>query len=222
MFSHENISLENIYTTLLSLAGTFAFAISGIRLASGKQVDWFGAYLIGLTTAIGGGTVRDLLLDVTPFWMLDSKYFLTTGVALLTTLVFKGRILKWQNTLFLFDTIGLGLFTIVGISKSIEAGLPFWVCIAMGTITGSIGGVVRDVLLNEVPLLLRKDIYALACVAGGVVYFACIHFHLSTNITELIAAAIIILVRVIAVKFHIHLPVLQTIKANPDEKADKD
>ncbi len=119
--------MEASFTTLLDLIGTFAFAISGIRLASGKQIDWFGAYIIGLATAIGGGTERDLLLDVTPFWMLDSRYFLTTGVALLATLLFKDKIFKWRNTLFLFDAIGLGLFTIVGISKSIEAGLPFWV-----------------------------------------------------------------------------------------------
>jgi uncharacterized membrane protein YeiH len=210
--------LESFFTTLLNLTGTFAFAISGIRLASGKQVDWFGAYLIGLATAIGGGTVRDLLLNVTPFWMLDSKYFLTTGVALLATLLFKEKILKWRNTLFMFDAIGLGLFTIVGISKSIEMNLPFWVCIVMGTITGSIGGVVRDVLLNEVPLLLRKDIYALACIAGGLVYFACLHFHLSINLTEFIAAFTVIFIRVIALKFHIHLPVLNSIKNNFGEK----
>ena len=213
--------MEGLFTTVLDLIGTFAFAISGIKLASGKQIDWFGAYLIGLATAIGGGTARDLLLDVTPFWMLDSKYFLTTGVALLATLLFKDKIFKWRNTLFLFDAIGLGLFTIVGISKSIEVNLPFWVCIVMGTITGSIGGVVRDVLLNEVPLLLRKDIYALACVAGGVVYFACIHFNLSTSLTELISALIVILVRVIALKFHIHLPVLNSIKTNYGDKVDK-
>lgn len=194
--------------------GTFAFAISGIKLASGKQIDWFGAYLIGLTTAIGGGTARDLLLDVTPFWIMDSKYFLTTGVALLVTLLFKEKIFKWQNTLFLFDAIGLGLFTVVGISKSIELNLPFWVCIVMGTITGSVGGVVRDVLINEVPLLLRKDIYALACVAGGIVYYACIQFNLPLNVTEIIAALIVIFVRVIAMKYHFHLPVLKSIKDN--------
>ncbi len=210
--------MERFFTILPDLIGTFAFAISGIRLASGKQIDWFGAYIIGLVTAIGGGTARDLLLDVTPFWMLDSRYFLTTGVALLATLLFKDKIFKWQNTLFLFDAIGLGLFTIVGISKSIDANLPFWVCVVMGTITGSIGGVVRDILLNEVPLLLRKDIYALACVAGGIVYFACTHFNLSRSLTELIAAMIVILVRVIALKFHIHLPVLNSINIPTSDK----
>lgn len=208
--------MQNYFTTFIEFAGTFAFAISGIRLASGKQIDWFGAYLVGLATAIGGGTLRDLLLDVTPFWMMDGKYFLITLIALLTTLVFKERIFRWSNTLFLFDAIGLGLFTIVGISKSMTVGLPIWVCIVMGTITGSVGGVIRDILLNEVPLLLRKDIYALACVAGGLVYFGCLYLQFSTSLTELIAASVVIFIRIIALKFHIHLPVLNEItpKAN--------
>ncbi|HLL97354.1 MAG TPA: TRIC cation channel family protein [Spirosoma sp.] len=212
--------MEGFLTTLLDLTGTLAFTIDGIRLACGKQVDWFGAYLIGLTTAIGGGTVRDLLLDVTPFWMLESKYFLITGIALLATLLFKDKLFKWRNTLFIFDAIGLGLFTIVGISKSIEMNLPFWVCIVMGTITGSIGGVFRDVLLNEVLLLLRKDIYALSCVAGGVVYFACIQFNLLTSLTELIAASLVIVVRIIVFRLHIHLIVLNPVRVNDDDKAD--
>lgn len=188
------------------MLGTFAFAVSGIRLASGKDIDWFGAYIIGLVTAIGGGTARDLLLDVTPFWMLDSKYFLTTGVALLATLLFNKKLIRWDNALFLFDAIGLGLFTVVGFSKSLDAGFPIWVCIVMGTITGSVGGVVRDVLLNEVPLLFRRDIYALACVAGGFVYFLCYYLQLPKAMSEIIAAATVIVFRLIALKFHIHLP----------------
>lgn len=203
--------MEINFTILLDLLGTFAFAISGIRLASGKQIDWFGAYIIGLVTAIGGGTLRDLLLGVTPFWMLDGKYFLATGVALIAMLLFKDKLFKWGSTLFLFDTIGLGLFTIVGITKSLDAGLPFWVCIIMGTITSSVGGVARDVLLNEVPLLFRKDIYALACVAGGGMYFLCSYFHLPAGVTETIAALTVIVFRLIAVKYHLHLPQLQPI-----------
>jgi len=196
-------------TIILEFLGTFAFSISGIRLASGKQIDWFGAYIIGLVTAVGGGTMRDLLLDVSPFWMLDAKYFLTTGLALLVTIVFKDKIFKLGKTLFLFDTIGLGLFTVVGITKSLDAGLPFWVCIIMGAITGTVGGVVRDVLLNDVPLLFRKDIYALACVAGGAVYFACFYLDFATQMTETVAVFTVIVLRLVAVKYHIHLPQLQ-------------
>ncbi|PJE45547.1 MAG: hypothetical protein CUR34_11910 [Sediminibacterium sp.] len=206
--------MENLFTILPDLVGTFAFAISGIKLASGKQVDWLGAYIIGLATAIGGGTIRDLLLGVTPFWMLDSRYFITTGVALLATLFFKEKLFRWKNTLFLFDTIGLGLVTIVGITKSLDANFPYWVCIVMGAITGSIGGVIRDILLNEVPLLLQKDIYALACIIGGVVYFGCLYFNLTTGLTEIIAASVVILVRVLAVQFRIHLPILRSIPSS--------
>lgn len=210
--------MENLFTILPDLVGTFAFAISGIKLASGKQVDWLGAYIIGLATAIGGGTIRDLFLGVTPFWMLDSRYFITTGVALLATLLFKEKLFRWKNTLFLFDTIGLGLVTIVGITKSLDANFPFWVCIVMGAITGSVGGVIRDILLNEVPMLLQKDIYALACIAGGVVYFVCYYVNLSTGFTELIAAAVVMIVRILAIQFHIHLPVLKSIQSQSKNK----
>lgn len=206
--------MENYFTTFIDIIGTFTFAISGIRLASGKQLDWFGAYIIGLVTAVGGGTIRDILLDLTPFWMVDGSCFVITGVALLATVLFKDKVFKWANTLLLFDTIGLGLFTIIGISKSVDAQLPFWVCIIMGTITGSMGGVLRDVLLNEVPLLLRKDIYAIACVVGGGVYFLCIHLNLSKSLTELLAALVVICVRLIAIKFQIHLPVLKSVETD--------
>jgi uncharacterized membrane protein YeiH len=204
--------------TIIELLGTFAFAISGIRLASGKQVDWFGAYLIGLVTAIGGGTTRDLLLDLPPFWMQNGNYFIATAVALLAGLIFKERIFKWGHTLFLFDSIGLGLFTIVGLTKSLDAGLPFWVCIVMGTITGSIGGVLRDVLLNEVPLILRKDIYALACVIGGLIYFLCYFLKVSKEVTEMSTAITVILIRVLAIRFHIHLPVLGSVNDHDDKQ----
>ena len=206
--------MQNLFTTLLEFAGTFAFAISGIKLAAGKQLDWLGAFIIGLATAIGGGTIRDLLLGVTPFWMLDGKYFLITGLALLATILFKNKLLQWKNPLFLFDAIGLGLFTVVGITKSIAMGWPVWVCIVMGTITGSMGGVIRDVLLNEVPLLLRRDIYALASIVGGLVYFACLKLSLPVSVTELLVALTVTFTRILAVKFHLHLPVLHPIESN--------
>ena len=203
--------MEFNLTILLDLLGTFAFAVSGIRLAAGKQIDLFGIYIIGLVTAIGGGTVRDILLNVTPFWMLDGKYLVMTAVALFATLIFKNKLFKLGKPLFLFDTIGLGLFTVVGITKSIDAGLPFWVCIVMGAITGSFGGVIRDVLLNDVPLLFRKDIYALACVAGGGVYVLSTNFNIPVGLIEIISALTVIIIRLIAVKFHIHLPPIDNI-----------
>lgn len=197
------------FIDILEFLGTFAFAISGIRLASGKQIDWFGAYIIGLITAIGGGTLRDLLIDVTPFWMTNSMYFSTTALALLATLLFKERIFRLGEALFLFDAIGLGLFTVVGITKSVDVGLPIWVSITMGTITGTVGGVLRDVLLNEVPALFKRDIYAMACIAGGLVYFLGQHLGLPSAATEISAAAAVIVLRLVAVRYHLHIPVLK-------------
>ena len=201
--------MDSGFTILIDFLGCFAFAISGIKLASTRQIDWFGAYVIGLATAIGGGTTRDLLLGIQPFWMSDGKYFLVPVIALAVFLLFKEKVFRWKITLFIFDAIGLGLFTVVGISTSLAAGLPFWVCVVMGTITGSVGGVIRDVLLNEVPLLFRRDIYSLACVIGGLVYLLCMKMPLTKNLTELITAVSVILVRIIAVRFHIHLPQLK-------------
>ncbi len=212
--------LELNLTTLLDLLGTLAFALSGIRMASKKQIDWFGAYIIGLVTAIGGGTIRDILLDIKPFWMIDAKYFLTTAFALIIAVVFREKIFRWGSTLFLFDTIGLGLFTIVGISKSVEVGLPIWVCIVMGTITGSLGGVIRDILLNDIPLLFQKDIYALACVLGGAVYFICQNYRLPLEVTKLSAALSVIAIRLVAVKYHLHLPLLPPMNLPKEESKE--
>ena len=152
------------FITLCDYSGTFAFAISGIRLASAKKFDWFGAYVIGLVTAVGGGTLRDILLNATPFWMEQTSYLTVSALALLFVIIFRKFTIRLTNTFFIFDAIGLGLFAVVGIVKTLEYGFPMWVAIVMGTITGSFGGMLRDILINEVPLIFRKDIYALACV----------------------------------------------------------
>lgn len=189
--------------------GTFAFAISGIRLASAKNFDWFGAYVVGLVTAIGGGTLRDLLLNVTPFWMLQPSYLIITGFALIATILFSKHLVRINNTFFIFDSIGLGLFVVVGIERSIDAGFPAWVAIVMGMITGSTGGIIRDILINEVPLIFRKDIYALACVFGGLVFFGSEMLHFSHSISQISSVSSVILIRVLAVKYHLGLPNLK-------------
>ena len=198
------------FITLIDQLGTFAFAISGIRNASEKNFDWFGAYIVGLVTAIGGGTTRDLLLQVTPFWMEQPSYLIVTAIALLSVILFSEKVLGFYKTLLLFDTIGLGLFVVVGLEKSLNAGFPFWVCIIMGTITGSVGGVIRDVLINEIPLLFRRDIYALACVFGGIGYYLCHLLDLPKAVTGMVAAGIVILTRIVAVKYHIQVPTLKS------------
>ena len=211
--------MELNYITIIDFLGTFAFAISGIRHAATKRFDWFGAYVVGLVTAIGGGTTRDLLLDVTPFWMLQPSYLIVTGFALLFVIFLGKWVIRLHNTFFIFDAIGLGLFVVVGIDKALELNYPFWVAILMGMITGSVGGVIRDILINEVPLIFRKDIYALACVVGGLIYFVSFKLNFSPVVMQATAAVSVIVTRVIAVKYHISIPVL---KAYEDFKNEKE
>ena len=197
------------FITLCDYVGTFAFAISGIRLASAKKFDWFGAYVVGVVTAVGGGTIRDVLLNATPFWMLQLSYLVISGLALLFVLVFRKYVVRLNNTFFIFDAIGLGLFAVVGIAKTLDFGFPMWVAVVMGTITGAFGGMMRDILINEEPLIFRKDIYALACVFGGLIYYLCTCFELPLPLTQFVSAASVFIARVVAVKYHISLPVLK-------------
>lgn len=194
---------------LIEFVGTIAFAISGIRLASAKQFDWFGAYMVGMVTAIGGGTLRDVMLGVPPFWMTNSIYMISCGLALLWVILFGKHLIKQKNTWFLFDAIGLALFNVIGIEKTLNMGYPYWTAIVMGTITGFAGGVIRDVFINEVPLVFRKDIYALACTGGGIVYAICHSGGLPAEVNALLSGIIVIVIRVLSVKYHWHLPVLK-------------
>ena len=179
------------------------------RYFSAKQFDWFGAYVVGLATAIGGGTIRDLLLDVTPFWMTNSIYMVCSALALLWVILFGKYLIHLNNTFFYFDSIGLALFTVVGIDKTLDAGFPMWVAIIMGTMTGAAGGVIRDVFINEIPLIFRKEIYAMACVAGGLAYCLCMQFDMSDTLIQIITGASVFIIRILSVKYKICLPTLK-------------
>lgn len=199
-----------MFVQILDFIGTLAFAISGIRLASAKHFDLFGAYVVGLTTAIGGGTMRDLMLSQPPFWMTNPFYLLCTAFALIWVIMFRKFLVKQENTWFLFDTIGLALFAVTGIEKTLAAGFPFWTAIIMGTMTGAGGGVFRDVFINEVPLIFRKEIYALACVIGGVAYFVCYKMGINNIFSGLTCGAFVMLSRILAVHYKLHLPTLKS------------
>ena len=194
---------------VIEFIGTFAFALSGIRLASAKQFDVFGAWIVGMSTAIGGGTIRDLMLGVNPFWMTNSIYFICCALAVLWVKAYGKYLIRQKNTLFIFDTIGLALFNVIGIEKTLNMGFPYWTAITMGTITGAAGGVIRDVFINEVPLVFRKEIYALACVAGGLIYMLCNRLGMSVEVNALLSSFTVILIRVLAVKYHWILPRLK-------------
>ena len=197
------------FVQVIEFIGTFAFAISGIRLASAKHFDWFGAYVVGMATAVGGGTFRDMMLGTTPFWMTDSIYLICSGLALLCVIMFSRHLIRLNNTFFIFDAIGLALFAVVGIQKTLDFGYPLWVAIIMGTMTGAAGGVIRDVFINEIPLIFRKEIYAMACVIGGVIFGICDYMELNLVVTHVLCGVSVFMTRILAVKYHICLPTLK-------------
>lgn len=203
---------------VIEFIGTMAFAISGIRLASAKKFDWFGAYIVGMATAIGGGTLRDVMLGIPPFWMTNSIYVICCGLALLWVILFGKRIIRQQSTWFIFDTIGLALFNIIGIEKTINMHYPLWMAVIMGSVTGAAGGVIRDILINEIPLIFRKDIYAVACILGGIIYIIAYKINMPAEISAILSAFTVIIIRILAVKYHWQLPILKGDDNNPEQE----
>lgn len=190
--------------------GTFAFAISGIRLAAAHRFDWFGAYVVGLVTAVGGGTLRDIMLDSPIFWLTEPSYLLITALALVVTILFRKWLVRLNNTVYFFDAVGLGLFTAVGVAKSIALGFPWWIAPIMGTITGSFGGMIRDILINEVPLIFRSDFYAMACLIGGFLYVGLLYLGVELFWTQGISAVSVVVLRILAAKYHWGIPYFAT------------
>jgi uncharacterized membrane protein YeiH len=191
----------------LDILGTIAFAISGVLVTMDKRLDLFGVLIIAFVTAIGGGTLRDLLIGNTPVvWMRDATYMVTIGITVVFAILFASRLKYLRKSLFLFDTIGIGLFTMIGIEKGLEAELLPIMCIALGTMTASFGGVIRDILCNEIPVIFRKEIYATACILGGLVYFLVEALGLPGKYSYVLAILIIIAIRLLAVRYAISLP----------------
>lgn len=200
---------DELLRQVIEFLGTFAFAISGIRHAAAKHFDWFGGYVCGIAVAIGGGTIRDVMLGVTPFWMTNPIYIICTALALIFVIIFAKHMEGLRNTWFVFDTLGLALFTIAGIQKSLIFGQPYWVAIIMGCITGSAGGIIRDVLLNNEPVIFQREIYAMAAVLGGIVYWALDIFGCPVEVTVIASFTTTCLMRFLAVRYHLSLPILK-------------
>jgi len=199
---------ELIYA--LDLAGTFVFAVSGWILASSKKLDIFGASVIAFITAVGGGTLRDLLIGSQPVgWMLNLNYLLMIGLGVLCGLFFKRVFEKLRKTMFLFDSIGIGLFTILGIQKTLGMGLSPVIAVMMGTISAVFGGVLRDTLVNEIPLIFRKEVYATVCLVGGVFYLLLKELMPANDWPIVITVVFIIAIRVLAVKKRWSMPTLK-------------
>jgi uncharacterized membrane protein YeiH len=192
---------------VIDIVGTFAFAVSGVFSAMEKRLDIFGVFIIAFVTAIGGGTIRDVMVGNLPVsWLQNGLTIVVIFVAAVVTMIF-GSYLKQLNTaLFLFDALGLGLFTIIGMEIGLKKGFGPGISIALGTISACFGGVLRDVLLNKIPLLFHKEIYALACVAGGGGYFLLKQSALNDDVAKILCVLIIFSIRVIAVRFNLSLP----------------
>lgn len=195
----------NEVLNIIDLIGTLVFAISGAMAASSKKLDLFGAAFIAFVTAVGGGTIRDLLLGTAPVgWMRDTTYIYLILCGVGITFLFKGWVRKLRRTLFLFDTIGIGVFTILGLSKALILEVPAVIAVMMGMFSAVLGGVIRDILINEIPLIFRKEIYAMACVAGGTL-FVLLKDSMLFEWNVVITISTIIAIRIIAIKFKIGL-----------------
>lgn len=203
---------------IIDIFGTISFAVSGAFLAMEKKLDPFGVLVLSFVTALGGGTLRDMMIGNLPVsWLTNCTATIVIFCAAIVTMFF-GRYLKHlTTTLFLFDALGLGLFTIVGIKLGIDKNFSIGVCITLGTITACFGGVLRDVLLNNIPLLFRKEIYALACITGGLIYFLLRNMKLDADVATILCILLIFVIRVVAVRYQISLPLFYTSLSNTDK-----
>ena len=197
--------MELVY--ILDILGTLAFSISGALVASDQKLDLFGVIIIAFVTAVGGGMLRDVLINAHPInWIGDLNYLYVIFIAVFLTFLFKSKILPLSKTLFLFDTVGISVFTLLGLQKGLNFDLHPLIALIMGMISAVFGGVLRDVLTNKIPLIFEKEIYASACLAGGITYLLLKKTPITDNLNFIVSASVIITIRLIAVKFNLELP----------------
>ncbi|MFY8112132.1 MAG: trimeric intracellular cation channel family protein [Flavobacterium sp.] len=193
----------------LDLVGTLAFAISGALTALHKRMDPFGVLIIAFVTAVGGGTLRDVLIGRTPVgWMQDLNYLYIISLGFVLVLIFRGNLHRFKLSMLFSDSIGLGVFTLIGIQKGLDFGMHPFICVALGTMTACFGGVIRDVLCAEIPVIFRKEIYATICIFGGIVFFMLEQGNFPDQLIQLVTSLVIIIIRLLVVKFNWSLPTL--------------
>jgi len=198
---------------ILDLLGTIAFAVSGALIAMNKKFDPFGVFIIAFVTAVGGGTLRDVLIGKEPVsWMQQTYYVYTILITVVLTIIFRKKIRHLSKSMFLFDTIGLGVFTIIGTEMGIQANFKPIISVALGTMSAAFGGVLRDILCNQIPVIFRKEIYATAAIAGALTYLVLHEIGVNSSIIYVSTTSIVIAIRLVAVKFHLSLPTFYTEK----------
>ena len=192
----------------LDYLGTAIFAISGALAGINRKFDPFGIFILGMVTAIGGGTLRDSMLGISPVgWLTDTNFLYVILIGVMIAVVFRNHLNRVSKIIFIVDAIGLGLFTVTGINLSLEAGLAPGVCIILGTISAVFGGVIRDTLSNEIPLIFHKEIYASISLAGGGVYFCLLQLGIAQTWAFLVVCVIVIVLRICAVRYSWTLPI---------------
>ena len=191
----------------LDIIGTFVFAISGLRLAAKKDMDLFGAAVVACVTAVGGGTTRDILIGATPVaWITNIDYAIAILLAVPVTFIFRKYIVNLKRTFFIFDSVGIALFTISGMEKALIYGLSPGMAIAMGMVSAVMGGVIRDILCNEIPLIFRKEIYATACLIGALFFFLLSEWGINKDLNYILTTALIFTIRVVSIKYNWTMP----------------
>ncbi len=192
---------------IIDILGTFAFAISGALVAKNKSFDVFGVIIIAFVTAVGGGMIRDVLINAHPInWIGDLNYIWTIFSAVVIMYLFRSKVAPLSKTMFLFDTVGISVFTLLGLQKGLSYNLHPFVSLIMGMVSAVFGGVIRDVLTSKIPLIFKKEIYASACLVGGVVYLILQYFNIDENAQFIISASVIIIIRLVVVKYKLELP----------------
>ena len=197
----------NLLIEHINVMGSFVFAISGALVALRNKLDLFGVFIVAFVTAVGGGTIRDMLLaDRDVFWLFDMDIIYAIIAGALIAIIFRGKLHFFKKPIFFYDAIGLGIFTITGVQIGIDTHLTPLICILLGTVTGVFGGVIRDIIVNEIPVVFQKEIYATASVFGGILYLVLEHFEIPNVYLHSIPITCIILIRIIAVTYNISLP----------------
>ncbi|MHB8158068.1 MAG: trimeric intracellular cation channel family protein [Desulfocucumaceae bacterium] len=199
---------------LLDLFGAFAFALSGALMAIKKDMDLFGIVVLAFVTAIGGGTVRDILLGNTPLFILNNPvYIYLSIVASLFAFMFYRTLFKINSAILIADALGLGVFVCIGVSKALEADVSYTGAVLLGLITAVMGGIIRDILAKEIPSVLTRDFYAVTCIGGGIVYVALHSLNLPQGNIMLLTAVSVILLRLLAIMFNWNLVKVSSISS---------
>ncbi len=200
---------------IIDILGIMAFSISGALSAMNRRLDFFGIFIIAFVTSTGGGTLRDILIGNTPVsWMQNTFNMYLIGGVTFIAIIFRNKLDYLKKSVFLFDTIGLGIYTIMGVEAGINAGLAPIFSIALGTITGCFGGVIRDILCNEIPVIFRKEIYATISIAGGICFMIMYTFQVNNTVNYIITSLFIIIIRLLVVTFKVSLPIFTLTETN--------